>query len=75
VQKDKQRSTRHTQKAKDRVARTSLKTGGEPLFNGETNTNHSGGKEVFEKQNCKANEGIDIQIVYKITQTRRGCMP
>ena len=29
VQKDKQRSTKHTYKAKDRVTRTSLKTGGE----------------------------------------------
>jgi hypothetical protein len=30
VQKDKQRSTKHTYKAKDRVTRTALKTGGEP---------------------------------------------
>ena len=29
VQKDKQRSTKHTYKTKDRVTRTSLKTGGE----------------------------------------------
>ena len=29
VQKDKQRSTKHTYKTKDRVARTPLKTGGE----------------------------------------------
>jgi hypothetical protein len=29
VQKDKQRSTKHTYKAKDRVTRTPLKTGGE----------------------------------------------
>jgi hypothetical protein len=28
-QKDKQRSTKHTHKTKDRVTRTSLKTGGE----------------------------------------------
>jgi len=30
VHKDKQRSTKHTHKAKDRVTRTPLKTGGEP---------------------------------------------
>ena len=29
VQKDKQRSTKHTYKTKDRVTRTQLKTGGE----------------------------------------------
>jgi hypothetical protein len=29
VQKDKQRSTKHTYKTKDRVTRTPLKTGGE----------------------------------------------
>jgi len=29
IQKDKQRSTKHTHKAKDRVTRTPLKTGGE----------------------------------------------
>ena len=29
VQKDKQRSTKHTDKTKDRVTRTPLKTGGE----------------------------------------------
>jgi len=29
VQKDKQQSTKHTHKTKDRVTRTSLKTGGE----------------------------------------------
>jgi len=31
-QKDKQRSTKHTHKTKDRVTRTALKTGGELLF-------------------------------------------
>ena len=30
VQNDKQRSTKHTHKTKDRVTRTPLKTGGEP---------------------------------------------
>jgi Ca2+-dependent lipid-binding protein len=32
VQKDKQRSTKHTYKAKDRVTRTPLKTGGDLSF-------------------------------------------
>ena len=34
VQKDKQRSTKHTYKTKDRVTRTPLKTGGELRFSG-----------------------------------------
>jgi hypothetical protein len=34
VQKDKQRSTKHTHKTTDRVTRTSLKTGGELRFSG-----------------------------------------
>jgi hypothetical protein len=32
VQKDKQRSTKHTYKTKDRVTRTPLKPGGEHVF-------------------------------------------
>jgi hypothetical protein len=34
VQKDKQRSTKHTYKTKDRVTRTPLKTGGERRCSG-----------------------------------------
>jgi hypothetical protein len=34
VQKDKQRSTKHTYKTKDRVTRTALKTGGELMYPG-----------------------------------------
>jgi hypothetical protein len=34
VQKDKQRSTKHTYKTKDRVTRTPLKTGGELMCSG-----------------------------------------
>jgi hypothetical protein len=34
VQKDKQRSTKHTHKTKDRITRTPLKTGGEPRCSG-----------------------------------------
>ena len=34
VQKDKQRSTTHTHKTKDRVTRTPLKTGGELMCSG-----------------------------------------
>jgi len=34
VQKDTQRSTKHTYKIKDRVTRTPLKTGGELRFSG-----------------------------------------
>jgi hypothetical protein len=40
VQKDKQRSTKHTHKAKDRVTRTSQKTRGEPGCSGK-DSNHS----------------------------------
>ena len=38
VQKDKQRSTKHTYKIKDRVTRTPLKTGGEPRCSGRVNS-------------------------------------
>ena len=34
VQKDKQRSTKHTHKTKDRVTQTSLKTGGQLMCSG-----------------------------------------
>jgi len=34
VQKDKQRSTKHTHKTKDQVTRTPLKSGGEPRCSG-----------------------------------------
>ena len=34
VQKDKQLSTKHTHKTKDRVTRTPLKTGGELMYSG-----------------------------------------
>ena len=34
VQKDKQRSTKHTYKTKDQVTRTPLKTGGELRYSG-----------------------------------------
>ena len=36
-QKDKQRSTKHTYKTKDRVTRTPLKTGGELMCSGRVN--------------------------------------
>ena len=38
VEKDKQRSTKHTYKTKDRVTRTSLKTGGELRCSGRVST-------------------------------------
>ena len=37
VQKDKQRSTKHTYKSEDRVTRTPLKTGGELMCSGMSN--------------------------------------
>ena len=37
VQKDKQRSTKHTYKTKDRVTRAPLKTGGELMCSGRVN--------------------------------------
>ena len=36
-QKDKQRSTKYTQKSKDRVTRTTLKTGGEQTYTHNNN--------------------------------------
>ena len=41
VQKDKQRSTKHTYKTKDRVTRTPLKTGGELRCSGRVSSLHS----------------------------------
>ena len=41
VQKDKQQSTKHTYKAKDRVSRTPLKTGGELRFSGRVSSSCS----------------------------------
>ena len=41
VQKDKQRSTKHTYKTKDRVTRTSLKTGGELVCSGRVSSSCS----------------------------------
>jgi len=38
VQKDKQRSTKHTYKTKDRVTRAPLKTGGELRFSGRVSS-------------------------------------
>ena len=44
VQKDKQRSTKHTYKTKDRVTGTPLKTGGELMCSGRvSNLAHVGG--------------------------------
>jgi len=41
VQKDKQRSTKHTHKTKDRVTRNPLKTGGELRCSGRVNSSCS----------------------------------
>jgi hypothetical protein len=41
VQKDKQRSTKHTYKTKDRVNRTPLKTGGELRSSGKVSSSYS----------------------------------
>jgi len=41
VQKDKQRSTNHTYKTKDRVRRTPVKTGGEHRCSGRVNSSCS----------------------------------
>ena len=41
IQKDKQRSTKHTNKTKDRVTRTPLKTGGELRCSGRVNSSCS----------------------------------
>jgi hypothetical protein len=41
VQKNKQRSTKHTHKTKDRVTRTTLKTGGELMCSGRISSSCS----------------------------------
>ena len=42
VQKDKQRSTKHTYKTKDQVTRTPLKTGGELRYSGGVSSSWNG---------------------------------
>ena len=41
VQRDKQRSTKHTHKTKDRVIQTPLKTGGELRWSGKVSSSYS----------------------------------
>jgi hypothetical protein len=41
VQKDKERSTKHTHKTKDRVTQTTLKTGGELMCSGRISSSCS----------------------------------
>jgi len=47
VQKDKQRFTKHTYKAKDRVTRTPLKTGGELRCSGRVGSEVRVAQSVF----------------------------
>jgi hypothetical protein len=51
VQKDNQRSTKHTYKTKDRVTRTPLKTGGELSSSGRVSSSYyiSGTRRVYKK--------------------------
>jgi len=53
VQKDKQRSTKHTYKAKDRVTRTQLKTGGELMCSGRVGISCSTSDIVRKMQGQK----------------------
>ena len=46
VQKNKQRSTKHTYKTKDRVTRTPLKTGGELRYPGRESCTYSTSEPV-----------------------------
>ena len=61
VQKDKQRSTKHTYKTKDRVTRTPLKTGGELTCSGRvvSSCSTSGTRPVKpgDKSNTTKNRG------------------
>jgi hypothetical protein len=66
VQRDKQRSTKHTYKAKDRVTRTPLKTGGELRCSGRVSSfcftsgtrriNRHGTSKVFFADQLKERE-------------------
>ena len=49
VQKDKQRSTKHTYKTKDRVTRTPLKTGGELRCSGRVSSSCSTSGNCFHR--------------------------
>jgi hypothetical protein len=60
-QKDKQRSTKHTYKTKDRVTRTPLKTGGETLIVG-LSTN---GRSDCHKQRGDNTRGRPSDIIAK----------
>ena len=60
IQKDKQRSTKHTYKTKDRVTRTPLKTGGELMCSGRVSSSCStGGTRRF---NLVTNPVIRIDL-------------
>jgi hypothetical protein len=68
IQKDKQRSTKHTHETKDRVTRTPLKTGGELMCSGRESSSSSRNinsllEELYEsimmvKYNIEINIGI-----------------
>jgi len=60
VQKAKQRSTRHTQKSKDRVTQTSLKTGGELRIV----VSYVYCKKVIDRILFLFISGFELQIVY-----------
>jgi hypothetical protein len=61
VQKDKQRSTKHTYKTKDRVALTPLKTGGELRCSGRVSSTCS--TTGTRRVNLVTNPVISLKIV------------
>jgi hypothetical protein len=58
VQKDKQRSTKHTHKTKDRVTRTPLKTGGELMCSGRVITKNR--MQGYQQENK-----MRVKLIYK----------
>ena len=52
--KDKQRSTKHTQKTKDRATRTPLKTGGEFICSGRVSSS------------CLTTENLHVTVSFEV---------
>ena len=64
VQKDKQRSTKHTYKTKDRVTRTPLKTGGELMCSGSDTHRVDQTLDILFKQTIYTSYKDCIMTIY-----------
>ena len=69
VQKDKQRSTKHTHKTKDRVTRTPLKTGGDIRCSGRVSSSSSTSGTCRVNLGAISNEWRNDREVFTISAT------